>query len=168
MVEGLGGWCLCPSLLCQGTFILCTLFMVFGIFQMKQVAFLPRLLYLQLKLNPHCPWGQTKQLDVTSSRVATSDREAASLLLKIRWTRFAWHSRGAGREGTGNPGRPRRCRVIHRVGLFLYFVPNTHRAAGCSVSSLATVCEGPAVATQIKVSACVPEALSPPPSWQHM
>lgn len=55
--------------------------MVFGIFQMKQVAFLPRLLYLQLKLNLHCPWGQTKQLDVTSPGVAISDREAASLLL---------------------------------------------------------------------------------------
>lgn len=53
---------------------------------MRQVAFLPRLLYLQLKLNPHCPWGQTKQLDITSLGVAISDKEAASLLLKIKWT----------------------------------------------------------------------------------
>lgn len=141
--------------------------MVFGIFQMKQVAFLPRLLYLLLKLNLHSPWGQTKQLDVTSPRVAISDREAANLLLKIKWTRFAWHSRGAGREGTGNPGTPRRCWAILGAGLFLYSVPNTHRAAGRSASSLATVCEGLAVATQMKVSNCAPEARAPSPSWQH-
>lgn len=61
-------------------------FWFFGIFQMRQVVFLPRLLYLQLKLNPYCPWGQTKQLDITSPGVAISDREAASLLLKIKWT----------------------------------------------------------------------------------
>jgi hypothetical protein len=53
---------------------------------MRQVVFLPRLLYLQLKLNPYCPWGQTKQLDITGPGVAISDREAASLLLKIKWT----------------------------------------------------------------------------------
>lgn len=49
----------------------------------------------------------------------------------------------------------RRCQAVCMAGL-LYFFLYTHRAAG-RPASVTTVCEGPAVATQIRVSAPLPE-----------
>ena len=55
----------------------------FGIFQMRQVAFLPRLLYLQLKLNPHWAWGQTKQPTVKENSTQMKEPTCVSTWLFI-------------------------------------------------------------------------------------
>ena len=56
------------------------------------------------------------------------------------------------------------CQAICTAGLLLYFFLHTHRAAGHSASSQATVCDGPDVATQPgsqPPSLMVPESLLP-------